>query len=122
MTSHGYISLYVTGYQEAPAANLAGTWQATLLGELATETKTPKQVLLREAVDDLLSERHKGVMTLTYVRLCAALRAARQQLSAYSRDIVQRNAGVVPLQNCDQGIDRVDVARTEIDGRPKRTV
>jgi len=87
---------------------------AKLLDELAEETRLAKQVLLREAVDDLLSKYHKGVMTTTYVRLRAALKAARQQLSAYRRDLVQRKAGVTPLQQCDHAIDRVDLARASI--------
>ena len=85
-----------------------------LLDDLAGETRIPKQVLLREAVDDLLSKHHKGVTTKTYIRLRAALKEARQQLAAYRRDIVGRNAGIVPLQACDRAIDRIDVARKEI--------
>ncbi len=34
--------------------------QATLLDELATQTRIPKQVLLREAVTDLLVKHGKG--------------------------------------------------------------
>jgi len=88
--------------------------QSRLLDELAAETRVPKAVLLREAVDDLLSKHGKGVITLTYIRLRAALKAARQQLAVYRRDIVQRRAGLVPLQNCDRAIARIDEARADI--------
>ena len=94
--------------------------QAKLLDDLAAETRLPKQVLLREAVDDLLSKHRKGVTTTTYMRLRAGLEAARQQLSAYRRDLVQRKAGVVPLQNCDRAIDRIDLARAAIGDEPGR--
>jgi hypothetical protein len=87
---------------------------AKLLDELATETRIPKQVLLREAIDDLLSKHGKGVITKTYVAVRAALRAARQQLTVYRRDIVARKAGIVPLQNCDRAIDRIDEARAQV--------
>lgn len=92
--------------------------QAKLLDELAAETRVPKQVLLREAVDDLLSKHHKGVMTATYVRLRAALKEARRALMMYRRDIVGRNAGITPLQQCDRAIERIDVARGEIGDSP----
>jgi hypothetical protein len=94
--------------------------QAELLEQLADETRLPKQVLLREAVEDLLSKHHKGIISLTYVRLRGALDAARQQLSAYRRDLVQRPMGVVPLQNCDRAIDRIDLARASIGDEPSR--
>jgi hypothetical protein len=94
--------------------------QADLLDQLAAETRLPKQVLLREAVDDLLSKHRKGVTTLTYVRLRNALEMARQQLSAYRRDLSQRKAGVIPIQNCDRAIDRVDLARASIGDEPGR--
>jgi ribbon-helix-helix protein len=99
---------------------------AKLLEELAAETRVPKQVLLREAVADLLSKHNKGVMTQTYVRLRGALKAARQQLSTYRRDLVQRKAGVTPIQNCDRAIDWIDLARASIgdaaSGAKKMTV
>ena len=88
--------------------------KAELLDHLAAETRIAKAVLLREAVDDLLSKHRKGVITPTYVRLRAALKEARQQLMAYRRDLVQRKAGIVPLRNCDRAIDRIDVARAAI--------
>jgi hypothetical protein len=88
--------------------------QAALLEELAAETRIAKQVLLREAVDDLLSKHRKGVMTMTYVRLRAALKQARQQLMVYRRDLVEREAGISPLQNCDRALERINVARAEI--------
>lgn len=88
--------------------------QARLLDELAAETRIAKQVLLREAVDDLLSRHRKGVISTRYVRLRAALKAARQQLMVYRRDIVERKAGVVPLQNCMRAVDRIDEARADI--------
>ncbi len=88
--------------------------RAALLDELAEETRLPKQVLLREAVGDLLSKYHKGEMTLTYVRLRAALKASRQQLFLYRRELSQRRTGVTPLQDCDRAIDRVDLARASI--------
>jgi hypothetical protein len=88
--------------------------QAELLDALAAETQIAKQVLLREAVADLLSKRNKGVMTLTYVRLRAALKAARQQLSLYRRELSQRGVGIVPLQECDRALDRIDLARASI--------
>jgi Ribbon-helix-helix domain len=93
--------------------------QAKLLDELAAETRIAKQVLLREAVDDLLSKHHKGVITKTYMRMRAALKEGRQQLLAYRRDIVARDSiagkgAVVPLQNCDRAIARIDEARAEI--------
>jgi Ribbon-helix-helix domain len=88
--------------------------QAKRLEELAVESRVPKQVLLREAVDDLLSKHGKGPITMTYVRLRAALKEARKQLAAYRRDLAARKAGIVPLQACDRAIDRVEVARQEI--------
>jgi hypothetical protein len=87
---------------------------AKLLDELAAETRIAKAVLLREAVDDLLSKHKKGVITATYLKLRAALKAARSQLAAYRREIVQRKLGTVPLQNCDRAIDRIDEANASI--------
>jgi hypothetical protein len=88
--------------------------QAALLDELAAETRIAKQVLLREAVDDLLSKHHKGVITATYVRLRAALKESRRQLLAYRRDLAGRKAGITPLQQCDHAIARLDEARAAI--------
>jgi hypothetical protein len=88
--------------------------RAEMLDALATESRIPKAVLLREAVDDLLSKHKKGVTTATYLKLRAALKAARLQLAAYRREIVQRKLGVVPLQNCDRAIDRIDEANAAI--------
>ncbi len=94
--------------------------QAKLLDELAAETRLPKQVLLREAVDDLLSKHQKGVLTPTHVRLRAALKEARQQLLLYRRELTQKKIGVTPLQNCDRAIDRIDLARAAIGDEPGR--
>jgi hypothetical protein len=92
--------------------------KAKLLDELAAETRIAKQVLLREAVDDLLSKHGKGVINTTYARLRAALKEARKVLMTYRRDIVQRKLGATPLQNCDRAIERIDVARGEIGDSP----
>lgn len=88
--------------------------KAKLLDELAAETRIPKQVLLREAVDDLLSRHRKGVITTRYLRTRAALKEARRQLTLYRRDLGARKAGIVPLQNCARAIDRIDEARAVI--------
>jgi dsDNA-specific endonuclease/ATPase MutS2 len=88
--------------------------KAKLLDELAAETRVAKQVLLREAVDDLLSKHRKGVMTMTYVRLRAALKHGRQQLMVYRRELIKREAGAELLLNCGHAIDRIDMARGEI--------
>jgi predicted transcriptional regulator len=88
--------------------------QARLLDELAAETRIAKQVLLREAVDDLLSKHHKGVITRTYMLMRTALKDARKQLMLYRRDLAKRKAGLVPLQNCMRAVDRIDEAQAEI--------
>jgi predicted transcriptional regulator len=88
--------------------------QAKLLDEIAEETRIPKAVLLREAVDDLLSRYRKGVISTRYVKLRAALKGARAQLSAYRRMISERKLGLVPLQACDRAIDQIDEARASI--------
>lgn len=88
--------------------------QAKLLDEVAAETRIPKAVLLREAVDDLLSRYGKGVISPRYVKIRSALKAARSQLAMYRREITARRLGVLPLQNCDGAIDRIDEARASV--------
>jgi hypothetical protein len=88
--------------------------QAKWLDEVATETRIPKAVLLREAVDDLLSRYSKGVISPRYVKVRTALKAARGQLSLYRREITQRKLGIVPLQGCDRAIDRIDEANASV--------
>lgn len=88
--------------------------QAVLLDELAAETRIAKQVLLREAVDDLLSKHRKGVITRTYVVVRAAFKDARKALAAYRRLLAIQKAGITPLQECDRAINRIDEARSVI--------
>lgn len=89
--------------------------QAELLDELAAETRLPKQTLLREAVDDLLSKHHKGVITLTYVRIRAALKEARLQLIAYRRNLMESGGDTGSLQKCNRAIDRIALAGAVVD-------
>jgi hypothetical protein len=89
--------------------------QAELLDELAADTRLPKQILLREAVDDLLSRYRKGVITLTYVRIRAALKEARLQLIAYRRNLMESGGDTASLQKCNRAIDRIDLAGTVVD-------
>ena len=88
--------------------------QAKLLDELAAETRIAKAVLLREAVDDLLSKHHKGAITATYMRIRAALRAARPLLVKYRGVLRLKREGVIPLQEFDRAIDRIDEARASL--------
>lgn len=87
---------------------------AELLDELAASTRIPKAVLMREAVDDLLSRHNMGVITPRYVKMRAALKAARTQLTAYRRVIGERKLGLIPLQGCDAAIGRIDEARNSV--------
>jgi hypothetical protein len=87
--------------------------QAKLLDNLAAESRIPKQVLLREAVHDLLSLNSKGEISRRVKAVRTALKKARGQLMAYRRDIQGRNAGVIPLKNCDEAIAAIDEAREE---------
>jgi ribosomal protein L17 len=55
---------------------------ATLLDELAAETRIPKASLLREAVDDLLT-KHGKMNNAWYADIVAALRAAKAVANRY---------------------------------------
>lgn len=50
--------------------------KAALLDALSAETRVPKQVLLRDAVDDLLA-KHAKANTQWYAEIVAALRQGR---------------------------------------------
>lgn len=50
--------------------------KARLLAELSAETRIPKQVLLRDAVDDLLA-KHGKTKTAWYAQIVGVLRLAK---------------------------------------------
>jgi hypothetical protein len=87
--------------------------KAQLLDELATTSRIPKAVLLREAVEDLLSLNHRGAISPRVREVRNAIKKARPQLMAYRREIEQRKLGVIPLRNCQEAIDAIDRAREE---------
>lgn len=87
--------------------------QAALLDELAAETRIAKQVLLREAVDELLALNRRGTITPRVREVRNALKKARSQLTAYRKEIEQKKLGAIPLRNCQEAIDAIDRAREE---------
>lgn len=88
--------------------------QSKLLDEVAAETRIPKAVLLREAVDELLSLHHKIPITPRHMKVHAALKMARAQLNQYRKSLPRDQEGVAALQACDRAIDRIEEARTAI--------
>jgi len=87
--------------------------KAALLDKLAASTRIPKQVLLREAVDDLLALNGLGDFSVRVPAVRKALKKARVQLVLYRREIVDRKLGATPERNCDEAIATIDAAREE---------
>jgi hypothetical protein len=87
--------------------------QADLLDELTKLSRIPKAVLLRLAVDDLLSLNNLGPISDRVREVRNALKKARPQLVAYRREIEQKKLGVIPLRNCAEAIAAIDKAREE---------
>lgn len=84
--------------------------QAKELDKLSEKLKTPKAVLLRGAVDDLLQRHGMSASGPTTGTVQRGLAAARQSLAIYRREIVETNRGIVPLNNVDKALARVDEA------------
>lgn len=87
--------------------------KANLLDTLSAETRIPKAVLLREAIDDLLSLNSRGEFSDRVRAVRDALKLARRQLLAYRREIEQRKLGAIPLKSCEEAIGAIDKAREE---------
>jgi predicted DNA-binding protein len=77
--------------------------KAALLDELAAETRIPKAVLLREAIDDLLT-KHDKMNNAWYADIVAALRVSRTVAVRYKS--MQRE--VVWQSKCEEAIRRID--------------
>jgi hypothetical protein len=77
--------------------------KAEMLEELAAETRIAKQVLLREAVDDLLAKHGKG-MNGWYADIVSALRLAKTVANRYS----SMTDEYVWKAKCDELRKRVD--------------
>jgi hypothetical protein len=88
--------------------------KAAILDKLSEDTRIPKQALLREAVDDLLSLNGRLDPPTARVReVRNALKKARAQLVAYRREIEQTKCSDVSLRNCLEAIAAIDRAREE---------
>ncbi|HEV7607054.1 MAG TPA: ribbon-helix-helix domain-containing protein [Steroidobacteraceae bacterium] len=77
--------------------------QAALLDELAAETRIVKQVLLREAVDDLLA-KHGKTRTAWYEDIVFLARLAKTIAARYR----SRSKEVVWIAKCEELRKRVD--------------
>lgn len=87
--------------------------RAEALDKLSEETRIPKAVLLREAVDDLLALHVRDDFSARVRALRGALKIARSQLLLYRREIDLKKLGLIPQQNCQKAIDAIDKALEE---------
>lgn len=88
---------------------------ASQLDELAKETRIPQAVLLREAVDDMLYRYGKSAVPVTFDVVRKALAKARTILMVHRRNIVELKRGIIPLQNVDDALGWIDIAKSKIE-------
>jgi len=79
--------------------------KAALLDELAAETRVPKAVLLREAVDDLLAKHAMG-KTAWYSDIVAALQTSRA-VAVRHRSMTEEQVWRAKAEEARKRIDEV---------------